>query len=229
RFSRDWSSDVCSSDLPDVARGIAVVEVRVLLGERLDGGVILAAFGVHPAVYHLGHPAKVARASIGPDLERHGPTLSIDPNRRRRIRLVGEPAQDGPRWKARIRRPIIAASLAFSVMAVDYELRGDVAVITLNRPERFNAVTQEVCDGLVEALRRAGRDARAAVLTGAGKACCSGADLSDLMGDYDRGGPDLHRVIGERFNPMVEALLGAPVPTLAAVNGAAAGAGMGLA
>lgn len=114
-------------------------------------------------------------------------------------------------------------------MAVDYELRGDVAVITLNRPERFNAVTQEVCDGLVEALRRAGSDARAAVLTGAGKAFCSGADLSDLMGDYDRGGPDLHRVIGERFNPMVEALLGAPVPTLAAVNGAAAGAGMGLA
>src|SRR5690606_5733531 len=134
----------------------------------------------------------------------------------RRIRLVGEPAQDGPRWKARIRRPIIAASLALSVMAVDYELRGDVAVITLNRPERFNAVTQEVCAGLVEALRRAGSDARA-------------ADLSDLMGDYDRGGPDLHRVIGERFNPMVEALLGAPVPTLAAVNGAAAGAGMGLA
>lgn len=114
-------------------------------------------------------------------------------------------------------------------MSVSYELRGDVALITLDRPDRFNAVTQELCDGLVEGLSRAGGEARAAVLTGAGKAFCSGADLSDLMGEYETGGPDLSRVIGERFNPMVEALLDAPVPTIAAVNGAAAGAGMGLA
>ncbi|MGH2394269.1 MAG: enoyl-CoA hydratase/isomerase family protein, partial [Candidatus Limnocylindria bacterium] len=93
----------------------------------------------------------------------------------------------------------------------------------------FNAVTQELCDGLVAGLERAGNEGRAAVVTGAGKAFCSGADLSDLMGEYETGGPDLHRVIGERFNPMVEALLSAPVPTVAAVNGAAAGAGMGLA
>lgn len=114
-------------------------------------------------------------------------------------------------------------------MTVSFEMCGDVALLTLNRPERFNAVTQEVCDGLVGGLERAGTEARAAVVTGAGKAFCSGADLSDLMGEYASGGPDLHRVIGERFNPMVEALLASPVPTVAAVNGAAAGAGMGLA
>lgn len=114
-------------------------------------------------------------------------------------------------------------------MAVRYQRDGDVAVITLDRAERFNAVTQELCDGLVESLARAGREARAAVITGAGQAFCSGADLSDLMGEYERGGPDLAAVIGERFNPLVEALFQAPIPTIAAVNGAAAGAGMGLA
>lgn len=114
-------------------------------------------------------------------------------------------------------------------MSVTFDLRGDVALLTLDRPDRFNAVTQELSDGLVDGLQRAGDEARAAVITGAGKAFCSGADLSDLMGEYETGGPDLARVIGERFNPMVEALLDAPVPTVAAVNGAAAGAGMGLA
>jgi 2-(1,2-epoxy-1,2-dihydrophenyl)acetyl-CoA isomerase len=49
------------------------------------------------------------------------------------------------------------------------------------------------------------------------------------MDEYETGGPDLHRVIGERFNPMVEALVAAPLPTIAAINGVAAGAGVGLA
>ena len=114
-------------------------------------------------------------------------------------------------------------------MSVTYELHGDVALLTLSRPDRFNAVTQEVCDGLVKGLAQAGLEARVAVITGAGKAFCAGADLSDLMDQYKTGGPDLHEVIGERFNPMVEALVAAPVPTVAAVNGVAAGAGMGLA
>lgn len=114
-------------------------------------------------------------------------------------------------------------------MAVTYELHDDVALLTLDRPDRFNSVTKELCDGLVDGLDRASREARAAVVTGAGKAFCAGADLSDLMSEYETGGPDLHRVIGERFNPMVEALLAAEVPTVAAVNGAAAGAGMGIA
>ncbi|CAN5879509.1 enoyl-CoA hydratase-related protein [soil metagenome] len=114
-------------------------------------------------------------------------------------------------------------------MAVTYDQDGDVAVLTLNRPDRFNSVTQDLCDGLVGGLARAGSEARAAVITGAGRAFCAGADLADLMGEYDTGGPDLNRVIGERFNPMVEALLDAPVPTVAAVNGVAAGAGLGLA
>lgn len=114
-------------------------------------------------------------------------------------------------------------------MVVDYTVRADVAVLTLNRPDRYNAVDQEVCDGLLDGLRRAETEARALVLTGKGKAFCAGADLSDLSAEYERGGPDLARVVASRFNPMVEALLGVRVPTIAAVNGPAAGAGMGLA
>lgn len=114
-------------------------------------------------------------------------------------------------------------------MTVSFALHDDVALLTLDRPDRFNAVTKDLCDSLVAGLSRAGDEARAVVITGAGKAFCSGADLSDLMDEYKTGGPDLAKVITERFNPMVEALLEAPVPTVAAVNGAAAGAGMGLA
>ncbi|HEY7583938.1 MAG TPA: enoyl-CoA hydratase-related protein [Acidimicrobiia bacterium] len=114
-------------------------------------------------------------------------------------------------------------------MAVHYQVDGDVAVITLSRPDRFNSVSAELASGLISALDRAGDEARAAVLTGSGKAFCAGADLSDLMSEYETGGPDLDRVLGERFNPMATALFEARIPTVAAVNGVAAGAGMALA
>ncbi|HJU80685.1 MAG TPA: enoyl-CoA hydratase-related protein [Acidimicrobiia bacterium] len=114
-------------------------------------------------------------------------------------------------------------------MAVHYQVEGDVAVITLSRPDRFNSVSAELATGLVSALDRAGDEARAAVLTGSGKAFCAGADLSDLMSEYESGGPDLDRVLAERFNPIAIALHEARIPTVAAVNGVAAGAGMALA
>lgn len=114
-------------------------------------------------------------------------------------------------------------------MSVNYELRGEVAVITLARPERFNSVSIDLSRGFVDALARATNEARAAILTGEGKAFCAGADLADLMGEYEAGGPDLARVIDERFNPMIHALMEVGVPTIAAINGVAAGAGLGLA
>lgn len=114
-------------------------------------------------------------------------------------------------------------------MSVSYELDGEVAVITLSRPERFNSVSADLSRQMVEALVRAGGESRAAVITGAGRAFCAGADLGDLLVDYETGGPDLARVIDDRFNPMVRALVKAEVPTVAAVNGVAAGAGLGLA
>jgi 2-(1,2-epoxy-1,2-dihydrophenyl)acetyl-CoA isomerase len=114
-------------------------------------------------------------------------------------------------------------------MSVQYELTGEVALITLDRPDKYNSVSTDLSQGLVEALTRAGSQARAAVVTGRGKAFCSGADLADLIDEYQREGPDLYRVIEERFNPMARALAAANLPTIAAINGPAAGAGLGLA
>lgn len=114
-------------------------------------------------------------------------------------------------------------------MAVDYHREGDVAVITMARPEAYNAIDQKLSEGLVKAVGRAGREARALVLHGSGKAFSSGADLRELEEEYRSGAPDLSANIERRFNPLVESLAEAAVPTVAAVNGVAAGAGMSLA
>lgn len=115
-------------------------------------------------------------------------------------------------------------------MSVRYDLAGDVAVITLDRPDRFNAIDTGLSRSLVEALARAGEEGRAAVLTGAGRAFCAGADLAELMSGYESGaGPDLSRLLEEVFHPAVNALLECPIPVVGAINGAVAGAGLGLA
>lgn len=114
-------------------------------------------------------------------------------------------------------------------MSVEYQLEGEVALVTLSRAGRYNAIEASMSSGLVEALEKAGERARAVVLTGAGSAFCSGADLANLLGDYDGEGPDLSRHLEDVFHPMVHALLACSVPTIAAVNGVAAGAGLGLA
>lgn len=114
-------------------------------------------------------------------------------------------------------------------VSVEYQLTGDVAVITLARPDRYNAIEASLSAGLVEAVDRAASESRAMVLTGKGKAFCSGADLADLIDDYQKEGPDLDARLEQVFHPMVNALIGCPVPTVAGVNGVAAGAGLGLA
>jgi len=114
-------------------------------------------------------------------------------------------------------------------MSVEYRTSDDVAVITFNRPERYNAIDAELSAAAAEALAQAGEEARAVVVTGAGKAFCSGADLAMMQEDYDAGGPELGRYLDEVFHPMVHALVECRVPTVAALNGVAAGAGLGLA
>ncbi len=114
-------------------------------------------------------------------------------------------------------------------MSARYELLNDVALVTLDRPDVFNSIDQSLSDGLVAGLERAGEEARVAVITGSGKAFCAGADLAGLAADYASGSPDLAGLIENRFEPMLEALIGSKVPTIAAINGAAAGAGLGLA
>jgi 2-(1,2-epoxy-1,2-dihydrophenyl)acetyl-CoA isomerase len=101
-----------------------------------------------------------------------------------------------------------------------------VGVITLNRPDKMNALTSQMRAELPDAVRHAERDgARVIVLTGAGNAFCSGQDL----GDAKVSGLDLERGLRDEYNPMLKAIYDCPVPTIAAVNGPAAGAGANLA
>lgn len=101
-----------------------------------------------------------------------------------------------------------------------------IAVITLNRPEVMNALSATLRRELLEAIRHHTASARVLVLTGAGRAFCSGQDLADAaaMGDFD-----LERVLNEEYVPLLKAITESPIPTIAAVNGPAAGAGAGLA
>lgn len=109
----------------------------------------------------------------------------------------------------------------------------DIGVITLNRPERLNALTHEVVDALVARLTEAGAqpDCRVLVLTGAGRGFCAGLDITanvDADSEAMRSLPQ--RMAGqEKFASMVRTIRSLRQPVVAAVNGAAAGAGMGLA
>lgn len=115
-------------------------------------------------------------------------------------------------------------------MSVDYDLDGDVALVTLNRPDRYNAIDPSLGVGLARAMSRAGAESRAVILTGAGKAFCSGADLQHLKAEYEDGsGPDLAALLEEVFHPALESILDCEVPVIGAINGVAAGAGLGVA
>jgi 2-(1,2-epoxy-1,2-dihydrophenyl)acetyl-CoA isomerase len=108
-----------------------------------------------------------------------------------------------------------------------------VAVLTLNRPERLNAMSGPMLDRLLEALPRLAGDAAAAVvvLTGAGRAFCAGGDVKAMAEGTEMGGVTLEeRAQGLRARMEVSRWLHEmPKPTIAMVRGAAAGAGLSLA
>lgn len=107
-----------------------------------------------------------------------------------------------------------------------------VAVLTLDRPDVLNAFNDELGSALLEAVTQASKDesVRCIVITGAGRAFCSGEDLGALTAQYERGEvPDLGNTLVKRYNPLILALRAAPKPVIAAVNGVAAGAGASLA
>ncbi len=112
----------------------------------------------------------------------------------------------------------------FETITVSEE--GGVATITLNRPEVMNALSSRMRGEMLAAIRDVQGRARCIVLTGAGRAFCSGQDLQDAMA---LGQTDLGRILAEEYEPLLTAIYDCPVPTIAAVNGAAAGAGANLA
>ena len=111
---------------------------------------------------------------------------------------------------------------------VRFEVSGPVATVTLNRPDRLNAMTEELIGGVLACLEQAAADdaIRAVVLTGAGRGFCAGGDLG-AMGEF--AGPrteEASRAELRRLHRTTELLHEMPKVTIAAVNGPCAGAGL---
>lgn len=113
-----------------------------------------------------------------------------------------------------------------------YDVKDRIATLTLNRPERLNALGDTLREDLLDAVKRAAADPDVGVLviTGAGRGFCSGGDVKSMS---ERNEAGQVAAASERFAPLrdrvVLAMRDCPKPIIAAVNGAAAGAGMNLA
>ena len=115
---------------------------------------------------------------------------------------------------------------------IQFAVQAGVARLTLNRPDKLNSFTGEMHAELRDALDRVQADkaARVLVLTGAGRAFCAGQDLADPdMATVGGKMPDIGNVVENNYKPLVLRLQNLRVPTIAAVNGIAAGAGASVA
>ena len=115
-----------------------------------------------------------------------------------------------------------------SLVLLDSE--GPVRLITLNAPERRNALDWPLLDELSAAVRAVADDpdARALIVTGAGKAFCAGANLANLFGDVDRPTDQMRDHLMQVYASFL-AIRDLTIPTIAAVNGVAVGAGLNIA
>ena len=108
-----------------------------------------------------------------------------------------------------------------------------VATVTLDRPERLNAITEQLLDELLATLEAVAGDesVRVVVLTGSGRAFCVGGDLREGVGAGVGGDGPLHTAVGNlrEYMRTAQLLHEMPKPTIAAINGACAGAGLSLA
>ena len=109
-------------------------------------------------------------------------------------------------------------------LLVEYE--NSVATIILNRPNVMNALNSQMRAELTDAVIRYSKEARVVVLTGAGNSFCSGQDLGD---GHSLQSLDLERTLRDEYEPLINSIVNSPVPTVTALNGAAAGAGANLA
>lgn len=116
---------------------------------------------------------------------------------------------------------------------VNVRVADGVATVELNRPEALNAWNAQLGTDLLAAMRGVAEDdtVRAVVITGAGRAFSSGADLKDFSGGETTpdGRPDVYKTLTERYHPIMHAIRELPKPVVGSVNGAAVGIGCSLA
>jgi 2-(1,2-epoxy-1,2-dihydrophenyl)acetyl-CoA isomerase len=107
------------------------------------------------------------------------------------------------------------------------DIKDQVALLTLHRPDKFNAFNREMALRLQQELDACQTSSiRAVIITGSGKAFCAGQDLGEVV---DPEGPGMARILKEHYNPIVTRIRQLNKPVIAAVNGVAAGAGANLA
>lgn len=108
-----------------------------------------------------------------------------------------------------------------------FEVKDEIALITLNRPDKLNSFNREMALLLQEKLDACKDDAiRCVYITGAGKAFSAGQDLAEVV---DPNGPGMQRILAEHYNPVIIRIRELEKPVVAAVNGVAAGAGANIA
>jgi 2-(1,2-epoxy-1,2-dihydrophenyl)acetyl-CoA isomerase len=112
--------------------------------------------------------------------------------------------------------------------SISYQVVESVAIITLNRPEKFNAFNREMALSLQHRLDEAEKDemVRAILITGSGKAFCAGQDLGEVTGENPVG---FEVILLEHYNPIILKMREIDKPVICAVNGVAAGAGANIA
>ena len=112
--------------------------------------------------------------------------------------------------------------------SVLFEIKNNIAFITLNRPDKFNSFNREMALLLHATLDECAslHEIRCVYITGAGKAFCAGQDIGELTGDDKL---EIKQILSEHYNPIVKRIRNLPKPVVAAVNGVAAGAGANIA
>ncbi|MBK4215511.1 enoyl-CoA hydratase/isomerase family protein [Paracoccus caeni] len=111
-----------------------------------------------------------------------------------------------------------------SYETIQFGIRDGIATLILNRPDVMNALNSKMRAEVTEALTTLPEEVRCVVMTGSGRAFCSGQDLTDRAA-----AADLEGTLRKEYEPMLRAVTGCRAPVIAAVNGVAAGAGANLA
>ena len=109
-----------------------------------------------------------------------------------------------------------------------FEENNGIATLTLNSPDVFNAFNEQQSFDVIDALKKTekNKNTRVLIITGAGKAFCSGQDLKSIAGAKNR---SLSDSLYKRYNPMIKAMRNLPIPIICKLNGVAAGAGCSMA